>query len=149
MTQHFNQECTFNEIKDTAKLQIHSVVVFAGALGYEPVFHTDGGLLKFKSERQREIGQEYLSVNTMISLHNRGPGIAIRMLQDGDKVSFNELYRDRLGEDLLTMLFAGTCKVVTKAHLTYSKKSRDFIVNCHKINFMSNRDYAQFKSIIE
>lgn len=144
---NYNQECSFPKVNDTTYLQTESLLAFAGALGYEPVENTQGDIKYFSNPRAQCVGQERVSVNSMIQKHNRLPGQALRLIQDGSKKAFHELVATSSGEDALIALFAGYVRTVRKVKLTHSKR-KGLIVQSHKIEFQTPRDHAQHKHMV-
>lgn len=144
----YESECTFPVVGDTKLLQLKSLLDFAGALGYDGVYDLKGNLQYFKCEKNRRVGRERIAVNTMISMHNRLPGQALRQLQDGAKVNFHELVSTNKGEDLLLALFAGYARTIRKIKMVRPSKG-GMIVQSHKVSFLTRRDRSQYESWIQ
>lgn len=153
-----NAECTFGEVKDTSHVQLESLFLFASALGYEEVYSPEGELICYKNPSTRRQGREKLTVTKMIELHNKLPGQALRLIQDGQKLGFKDFLSARYqdpksgvkmrGEDVLVYVFAGQAKIVNKVHATFSNKTRIFKFHNHKVEFMTKRDFERYSGFM-
>lgn len=160
MTKFYEQPCTFDYVTDTTELQIHSLVEFAAALGYEAVWDlkTDQ-LLEFYQPRFACVGEAKVSVNRMILLHNNLAEYIFEEIQingyehinqtQGTAYPFNDFINapKNAGIDAITALFAGTCKVLKKVKMNYSKE-KGVLIQSHKVEFNTRRDFAHFRGFV-
>lgn len=141
-------------IVDTSAIQEKSLVDFGAALGYEPVykfFLQEGGtwheqrLVRFKQPRFACVGEEYLSVKTMINLHNGAAEGAFDYIRTIKGESLPEFLSrtDGEGRSLLELVSAGGCKIVKKVKGQYSRKG-GFKIQSHMVKFMTPQDKAQY-----
>lgn len=138
------------EYADTTELQLTSLIAFANGLGYDEVYSPSGSLLRFKNEKNRKGGQEYIGIARMIKLHDYAAEDMWRYLATVD-VGFQTFINDDIGYDAVVLLFAGTCKIVQKIKGQY-KRGVGFHVedkkSSHMIRFMTDRDYAHYKHYV-
>lgn len=144
-----------DNIVDTSAIQEKSLVAFGAALGYEPVYKAflqEGGtwheerLVRFKQPRFACVGEEYLSVKTMLRAHNTSAENVFDYLKTlSDEERFSEFlsrpYGD--GRSMMEILAAGGCKVVKKVKGQYSRKG-GFQIQSHMVKFMTPQDKAQY-----
>lgn len=144
----------FEEV-DTTTIQEQSLINFAGQLGYEPVYSFfynaeldshEERLVRFKQPRFACVGEEYLSVKTMLRAHN----VAAESVFDYLKtLSDYEFFSDFLsrpygaGRSMMEILAAGGCKIVQKVKGQYSRKG-GFQIQNHMVKFMTPQDKAQY-----
>lgn len=138
------------EICDTTELQLESLVLFANALGYDEVYSPEGNLLRFKCEKNRKYGEEYIGVQRMIKLHNNAAEDIWGYINTVN-IDFHSFINDDPGLDAIVLLFAGSCKIVQKVKGQY-KRGVGFHLEKKKpsqmIRFMTDRDYAHYKHYI-
>lgn len=142
-----------DNIVDTSAIQEKSLVDFGAALGYEPVykcFIVRGGdseqrLVRFKQPRFACVGEEYISVKTMINMHNEAAEKAFRYICTIKKESLSEFLSRPYGEgrSRLELVAAGGCKIVKRVKGQYSRKN-GFQVQGHMVKFMTPQDYAHY-----
>jgi len=136
-------------IVNTEELQLQSLVLFGNALGYDAVYSLEGKLQRFKQPRFRCVGKEYISVRNMIKMHNTAAEDIFEHLSSVD-MSFKELLNTEEGEDIITMLFAGSVKIVETVKAQFSRKRGGFFLHDtpgnNMIRFMTDRDFAHYKS---
>lgn len=156
MTKFYEKESTFEFVNNTRVLQEESLTLFAAALGYEPVYDlkTDE-LVRFQQPRFACVGEEIVSVNRMILLHNNLADYIFEEIQingydyinetGGTVYTFEKFINGpkNAGIDAITALFAGTCKLVKKVKMTHSRK-RGLEVQSHKVEFNTKRDKAHW-----
>ncbi len=134
-------------VVNTEDLQLQSLIAFGNALGYDAVSTPCGQLQRFKQPRFRCIGKEYISVRNMIKLHNTAAEDIFEHLGSVN-MSFKEFLNTEEGEDIVTMLFAGSVKIVEKVKAQYSRKRGGFFLHPTKTNnmirFMTKKDEAQY-----
>lgn len=149
-----------DNIVDTSAIQEKSLVDFAAQLGYEPVYSTFlrepydyrlseyvERLVRFKQPRFACVGEEYLSVKTVIKLHNGAAEGAFDYIRTIKGESLSEFLSrpDGEGRSLLELVAAGGCKIVKKVKGQYSRKN-GFRVQGHMVKFMTPQDYAHYGS---
>lgn len=157
MTKFYEKESTFEFVNSTRALQEESLTIFAAALGYDPVYDLETDLLvRFVQPRFACVGEEVVSVNRMILLHNNLADYIFEEIQingydhinqtGGDVYTFEKFINGpkNTGIDAITALFAGTCKLVKKVKMTHSRK-RGLEVQSHKIEFNTRRDKAHYE----
>lgn len=142
-------------IKDTSLIQEKSLIDFAGSLGYEPIysfFYNVGldsheeRLVRFKQPRFACVGEEYLSVKTMLRAHNTSSENVFDYLKT---LRIGESFSDFLsrphgdGRSMMEILAAGGCKIVKKVKGQYSRKG-GFQIQSHMVKFMTPQDKAQY-----
>ncbi|ANA49218.1 hypothetical protein PMW_93 [Pseudomonas phage phiPMW] len=151
MTKFYESPCTFPEVSNTEAIQTLSLMRFAGAMGYEPVYDKMGKLLHFSNPRFRKQGCEKFKVNTMIHMHNKAPDMALHNIAGieffGHIPEFKEFVNDDNGEADILVLFAGYCRIVTKVKATYHKY-RGLEFQSQKVEFQTKLDYNQYKHLI-
>ena len=138
------------EYVNTTDLQLTSLVAFCNALGYDEVYDQQGRLLRFKAPRFRCCGDEYMSVKRAIRLHNCAPhdiwGYITTVNTD-----FNSFLNTPNSQDLITALFAGTCKIIDTVKGQFSRKKGFFVHNTksnHMVKFVTKRDYAHYRHYV-
>lgn len=110
------------EIKDTKKLQLQSLLTFALELGYKCYWFDQNS---FYSEHK---GITRISFKTMVDLHNHGSKRCTDLLGFIKKKSpfeFNEYVWAR----------AKAAKIVNRVFLQYSKKESEIICHKHIVSF--------------
>ena len=144
-----------DNIVDTSAIQEKSLVAFGAALGYEPVykaFPQEGGtwyeerLVRFKQPRFACVGEEYLSVKTMLRAHNTSAENVFDYLKTlSDEEFFSDFLSRPYGEgrSMMEILAAGGCKIVKKVKGQYSRKG-GFQIQSHMVKFMTPQDKAQY-----
>jgi len=144
-----------DNIVDTSAIQEKSLVAFGAALGYEPVYKAflqEGGtwheerLVRFKQPRFACVGEEYLSVKTMLRAHNTSAENVFDYLKTlSDEERFSEFLSRPYGEgrSMMEILAAGGCKIVKKVKGQYSRKG-GFQIQSHMVKFMTPQDKAQY-----
>ena len=147
-----------DNIVDTSAIQEKSLVDFAAQLGYEPVYSTFlrepydyrlseyvERLVRFKQPRFACVGEEYLSVKTVIKLHNGAAEGAFDYIRTIKGESLSEFLSRPYGEgrSLLELVAAGGCKIVKKVKGQYSRKC-GFEIQSHMVKFMTPQDKAQY-----
>jgi hypothetical protein len=130
--------------KDTSRIQETSLVRFAEAMGYSPVYDPKDRLKSFRNPEFDRTGSGRISVLNMIALHNdedynNEAFQFIRSFNDFEElVNFN----DTVGHSLIAVMFAHSAKIVKRVKATYSRKRR-FHVQDHNIKFASNACYTK------
>lgn len=149
MTKFYESPCTFPEVSNTEVIQLASLLRFAGALGYEPVYDKVGKLLNFYNPRFQKQGCAKLKVNTMIRLHNKSPQEALESFSEVrvKHETFKSFVNDPDGEILALLLFAGYCRIVTSVKATYHKH-RGLEFQSQKIEFQTKLDRKQYEHLI-
>lgn len=135
---------------DTTAIQEESLINFAAAIGYEALFDTQARLLRFKQPKFRKQGLEYRSVRSMIKLHNSAAEDIFRHLATVN-TDFQSFINTDEGLDMITLLFAGTVKIIENVKGQY-KRGVGFFVNDtksnHMIKFNTDRDAAHYKNYV-
>lgn len=142
------------DVIDTTAIQEQSLINFAGQLGYEPVyglFETDAPwgeerLVRFKQPRFACVGEQYLSVKTMLRAHNTSAENVFDYLKTlSDEEFFSDFLSRPYGEgrSMMEILAAGGCKIVKKVKGQYSRKG-GFQIQSHMVKFMTPQDKAQY-----
>lgn len=138
---------------DTTAIQEHSLVNFAASLGYEPVYKiyhrgkddVEPRLFRFKQPRFACVGEEYISVKSMVKLHNGAAEKAFNYIRTIKGESLSEFLSRPYGEgrSFLELVAAGGCKIVKKVKGQYSRKG-GFQIQSHMVKFMTPQDKAQY-----
>ena len=143
------------DVIDTSAIQELSLINFSAQLGYEPVYkvYTKGvddvepRLFRFKQPRFACVGEEYISVRTMLRAHNTSAENVfdyIKTLEVGETLSTFLSRKDSAGRSMMEILAAGGCKIVKKVKGQYSRKG-GFQVQSHTgLEFMTPQDKAQY-----
>lgn len=131
---------------DTTQLQEESLILFASAMGYEALFDNKERLIRFKQPKFRCIGEEYKSVRSMIKLHNFA---AEDIFQHVTTVNtdFQTFIATDEGLDMITLLFAGTVRVIQQVKGQYKRGVGFFVHDTksnHMIKFNTDRDEAHY-----
>lgn len=147
------------DVIDTTAIQEQSLINFAAQLGYEPVYSTflrepydyrlseyTERLVRFKQPRFACVGEEYLSVKTILRAHNTSAENVfdyLKTLRIGESFSdfISRPYGD--GRSMMEILAAGGCKIVKKVKGQYSRKG-GFKIQSHMVKFMTPQDKAQY-----
>lgn len=143
------------ETIDTTAIQEQSLINFSAQLGYEPVyslFHNralgtnEERIVRFKQPRFACVGEEYISVKTMLRAHNTAAENVFEYLKTLDEdESFSDFLSRKNGDgrSMMEILAAGGCKIVKKVKGQYSRKG-GFQVQSHMVKFMTPQDKAQY-----
>lgn len=143
------------DVIDTTTIQEQSLINFAAQLGYEPVYSFfydpvldshEERLVRFKQPRFACVGEEYLSVKTMLRAHNKSAENVFDYLKTlSDEERFSEFLSRPYGEgrSMMEILAAGGCKIVKKVKGQYSRKG-GFQIQSHMVKFMTPQDKAQY-----
>ena len=138
------------EVCDTTELQLESLVLFANALGYDPVYSVEGKLLRFRGDKYKAVGEKYMSVSRMITHHNQVPDLIWRHISTVN-TSFSEFINDPGGEHMINLLFAGNCTIVETVKASWSHK-KGFCVHGtksnHSVRFMTKKLYKMYKQYV-
>lgn len=144
-----------DNIVDTTAIQEKSLVDFGAALGYEPVYSMfyapaldshEERLVRFKQPRFACVGEEYLSVKTMLRAHNTSAENVFDYLKTlSDEEFFSDFLSRPYGEgrSMMEILAAGGCKIVKKVKGQYSRNG-GFQIQSHMVKFMTPQDKAQY-----
>lgn len=147
-------------IADTSLIQTESLTRYMAALGYDPVFDTNGELVRFYQPHYAKNGNAYVSLASAIKRHNYGPQSAlakVRLFSNPDininnvvAKRFDDLIRKDYFLDAVVGLFAGQAKIVRRVKAQGSK-NRGLIFNedSHKIEFCTKYDERQFLGFVE
>ncbi len=131
---------------DSTALQEESLINFAASIGYEAVFDTKARLHRFKQPKFRKQGVEYRSVRSMIKLHNSAAEDIFRHLATVN-TDFQSFINTDEGLDMITLLFAGTVKIVETVKGQYKRGVGFFVHDTksnHMIKFNTDRDEAHY-----
>lgn len=143
------------DVIDTTAIQEQSLINFAGQLGYEPVYSFfyneettfyEERLVRFKQPRFACVGEQYLSVKTMLRAHNTSAENVFDYLKTlSDEERFSEFLSRPHGDgrSMMEILAAGGCKIVKKVKGQYSRKG-GFQIQSHMVKFMTPQDKAQY-----
>lgn len=132
---------------DTTTLQEESLINFAAAIGYEALFDTKARLLRFKQPKFRKQGVEYRSVRSMIKIHNEAAEDVFRHLATVN-TDFQSFINTDEGLDMVTLLFAGTVKIIETVKGQYKRGVGFFVDDSksnHMIKFNTDRDAAHYQ----
>lgn len=129
-------------IHNTAELQELSLTNYMAALGYEPVYSDELGLIRFRQPRFQVIGRENISVNLAIKMHNRLSESTFFSFRVRPGTSFKDFISKYDNIDRIVELFAGTCKIVQQVKANFSNK-KGFMVHDHNVKFMTKLDKRQ------
>lgn len=136
---------------DSTIIQEDSLTNFMAGIGYEPVYKHGFGLRGFRQPKFKVIGQERVSVNRAIKLHNTLAEVTFRevtrMVSFNPRISFAEFASKYENIDRITDLFAGTCKIVHQVKANFSRR-KSFVVHDHNIKFMTKRDERQYSHML-
>jgi hypothetical protein len=130
-------------VRDTTRLQEESLTNFMAAIGYEPVYHDRIGLCGFYQPKFNCTGEPRVSVNRAIRMHNDAADEVFAKLVFQPYTDFTTFVTDYHNIDDITVLFAGTCKIVQRINATFSRK-RGFEVHKHYVKFSTRRDARQY-----
>lgn len=133
---------------DSKALQEESLVRFMAAVGYEPVYDEKDNLRSFFQPKFSKIGEARVSVNRAITMHNTLAEVNFYELLDRgqrgwNRQTFKEFIQPWANVDALTIIFAGTCKIVEQIKGCGSNKE-GFKVHDHNVKFMTKRDKRQY-----
>lgn len=130
---------------DTTELQEESLTNFMASLGWEPVYDYERGLIRFTQPAFRRFGEENISVNTAIKMHNTyAEGtFALFNLRADPNMSFKDFLSNPSNVYAIEALFAGTTKIVETVNATFSKK-KGFVVHKHLVRFMTPKDEKHY-----
>ena len=144
-----------DNIVDTSAIQEQSLINFAAQLGYEPVYSMfynsaldahEERLVRFKQPRFACVGEEYLSVKTMLRAHNKSAENVFDYLKTlSDEEFFSDFLSRPLGagRSMVEILAAGGCKIVKNVKGQYSRKG-GFQIQSRMVKFMTPQDKAQY-----
>lgn len=138
------------EVCDTTDLQLESLVLFANALGYDPVWDKDGKLLRFRSDKYKASGEQYTSVRRMIKHHNEAADLVWGHVSTVN-TSFSDFIDSPGGEHMINLLFAGNCKIVETVKGQWSHKKGFFVhptKGNHMIRFITKKAYKLYKHYV-
>lgn len=133
---------------NTEDLQLTSLVDFMAALGFESVWSVQGNLLRFKQPKLRFCGKEYMSVASAIKLHNSSAIEDVWKHLSTVNTDFKSFINTDEGLDMITLLFAGTVKVIETVKGQYKRGVGFFVHDTksnHMIKFNTDRDAAHYK----
>lgn len=133
---------------DSKALQEESLVRFMAAVGYEPVYDEKDNLRYFFQPKFSKIGEARVSVNRAITMHNTLAELNFYALLEHSPPgwyipTFKEFIQPWVNVDALTIIFAGTCKIVEQVKGCGSNKE-GFKVHDHNVKFMTKRDKRQY-----
>lgn len=140
-------------VRDTTELQTESLVRFAEGMGYDAVFDQEGRLRGFRAPRFDKYGSGKVGVGTMIKAHNDGPDDALAelaTLAPQLDYYFIDLMdkTENHGHRLLTMLFAGSLKLVDRVHGQGTRRN-GLVIQRHQVKFISNDIYKAVKPLLD
>ena len=122
------------DVCNTEELQLESLVLFANGLGYDEVYDADGKLLRFRSDKYKASGEQYVSVRRMIKMHNQLPNTVWSHIATVNQ-DFSTFIDSPEGEHMINILFAGNCKIVETVKGMWSHE-KGFFVYPSKSNMM-------------
>lgn len=134
-----------NDAVDTQFIQEESLIRFAAAMGYEVVMDTYQRIRRFKQPKFRCAGIEYVSVKSMLKMHNQSAENVFEYVKSLNEESFNDFLNrdDRSGRTMIELMFAGTCKIVRQIKGQATRKD-GLVIQSNVIEFMTNQDRVQF-----
>ena len=122
-----------DDIKDTKKLQMKSLVEFMRSLGYEMRRDWFNKNHAFYSILKENDGRNNISVRTAIDLHN------------GNLIdSHGKHFREPFDFDEYRFVKAQAARIVSVVKMQYSKKQHKFTVQSHKVQFVRPSYYHIF-----
>lgn len=130
---------------DTQIIQRESLIRFAAAMGYEVVTDTKGNIRRFKQPRFRSAGVEYISVKSMLKMHNNAAENVFEYVKSLSCETYGEFLnrKDAEGRTMIELMFAGSCKIVRKIKGQYQRKE-GLVIQGSVIEFMTDQDYYQY-----
>ncbi len=130
---------------DTQFLQEESLIRFAAAMGYEVVMDQYDRIRRFKQPNFKCAGIEYISVKSMLKMHNNSAESVFEYVKALDEETYNEFLnrKDRTGRTMIELMFAGSCKIVRKIKGQATRKD-GLVIQCNVIEFMTRQDYVQY-----
>ena len=136
-------------VADTRLLQCESLINFAACIGYEVVANEQNNIVRFKQPNFRSVGEEYISVRRMIKLHNSAAEDIFEFIKTLPKeYSFQDFLNGAAGHTMIEILFAGSGKIVKKVKGQYHRKE-GLVIQSHKVEFNSDKDYAHYGHLVE
>jgi hypothetical protein len=128
----------------TQELQEISLVEFMAALGYEPVYDYIIGLKGFYQPVFAFKGEQRVSVLRAIQMHNEEAEEQFAMLKLTPYEDFGVFVRKHANRQQINMIFAGTCKIVKKVKLSFSKRD-GIILQSDNIEFATDVDRRRYE----
>lgn len=149
---HMENKMTDFTPVDSKALQEESLVRFMAAVGYEPVYDNVGRLRSFYQPKFSRIGKARISINHAIKAHNGWAEQNFNWLirhygKPTTTPTFKEFIQKPLHIDALTIIFAGTCKIVQQIKGCGSNKV-GFKVHDHNVKFMTKQDKRQYGHMV-
>jgi len=134
-----------NDAIDTQNLQKESLVRFAAAMGYEVVTDTKNRIRRFKQPRFQSAGVEYVSVKSMIGMHNKSAENVFEYVKSLSCETFGEFLNreDAEGRTMIELMFAGSCKIVRQVKGQATRKE-GLVIQSNIIEFMTEQDRYQY-----
>lgn len=134
--------------KDTRQIQEESLTNFMAAIGYEPVYHPERGLVRFTQPRFYKTGEVNISVNRAIKMHNeRGEEAFAELVAFTAPVELRDYVRRYKNYQTIALAFGGATKIVEQVKACFSKK-KGLVVHDHNIKFMTKRDERLYSPYI-
>lgn len=136
---------------DSKAIQEESLVRFMAAVGYEPVYDEQDRLRSFCQPKFSKIGEARVSINRAIAMHNSwAEDLFSEIIHYAVKVgstTFREFIQSWRNVDSMSIMFAGTCKIVEQIKGCGSNKE-GFKVHDHNIKFMTKRDKRHYGHLL-
>lgn len=133
--------------KYTQELQEISLVEFMAALGYEPVYDYIIGLKGFYQPAFAFKGEQRVSVLRAIRMHNEEAEEQFAMLKLTPYEDFGTFVRKHANRQQINFIFAGTCKIVKKVKLSFSKRE-GIILQSDDIEFATDVDRRRYEDAV-
>lgn len=128
----------------TTYIQEESVTNFMAALGYEPVYGSQGHLVRFSQPRFAKHGEAIVSVNRAIKLHNAaGEEAFAELIAFTAPQELRDYIRNFDNYRTIILAAAGATKIVEQVKASFSRK-KGFVVHDHNIKFMTRRDQKRY-----
>lgn len=132
---------------DTQVIQRESLIRFAAAMGYEVVMDRQDRIRRFKQPRFKSAGVEYISVKSMLKMHNTSAENVFEYVKSLSCETYGEFLnrKDAEGRTMIELMFAGSCKIVRKIKGQATRKE-GLVIQSSVIEFMTDQDYYQYGS---
>lgn len=126
--------------QSTKAIQEESLTHFMAAIGYEPVYNEQKGLIRFNQPRFYKTGESNVSVNRAIRLHNEaGEEAFAQLIAFTPAQELRPYLRQYDNYRTLMLVAAGATKIIEQIKGSFSKR-KGFQVHDHNIKFMTKRD---------
>lgn len=145
------EKLNIKDAKDTTGLQVESLLQFAAALGYQPVYDMIHRMRYFRAPQFDGTGTGYISVNNMIKMHNDGGYQAYYSLRNSRHLTMKDFMANKgAGDarDTFLLLFAASLKVVHQVKGQHSRK-RGLFIQSPIVELVTKQDRAYYTRQLE